>query len=70
MKRALFSIAAVLVLALPASSPAATASVKIGSTTFSPKTVTVNQGDSVEWVNVDKVNHQWSPTTARSRRRS
>ena len=58
MKRALFSIAAVLVLALPASSSAATISVKIGATTFNPKTVTVNQGDSVEWVNVDKVNHQ------------
>ena len=58
MKRALFSIAAVLVLALPASSSAATISVKISATTFNPKTVTVNQGDSVEWVNIDKVNHQ------------
>jgi Plastocyanin len=58
MKRALFSVAAVLVLALPASSSAATATVKIGATSFSPKTVTVNQGDAVEWTNVDKVNHQ------------
>jgi len=58
MKRALFSIAAVLVLALPASSSAATITVKIGATAFSPKTVTVNQGDSVVWVNNDNVNHQ------------
>jgi plastocyanin len=58
MKKALFSIAAVLVLALPASSSAATVAVKIGATSFSPKTVTVNQGDAVQWTNVDKVNHQ------------
>jgi plastocyanin len=58
MKRALFSVAAVLVLALPASSSAATATVKIGATSFSPQTVTVNQGDAVEWTNADKVNHQ------------
>lgn len=58
MKRTLFSVAAVLVLALPASSSAATATVKIGATSFSPQTVTVNQGDAVEWTNADKVNHQ------------
>jgi len=58
MKRALFSVAAVLVLALPASSSAATATVKIGATSFSPQTVTVNPGDAVEWTNADKVNHQ------------
>jgi plastocyanin len=58
MKKALLSIAAVLVLALPASSSAATISINIVATGFSPKTVTINQGDVVTWTNRDSVNHQ------------
>src|SRR5881397_3499694 len=58
MRRLLFPIAAVLALALPAPSPAATIQIKITATAFTPKTVTINQGDTVKWTNADKVNHQ------------
>jgi plastocyanin len=36
----------------------ATKNVNIRSTGFSPKTVTVNGGDTVQWKNLDTVNHQ------------
>src|SRR5207247_4779851 len=58
MKKLLYAIVAVFVLALPASGLAATTAVKITATGFSPKTVTINQGDTVKWTNDDKVNHQ------------
>lgn len=58
MRKLLFPIAVVLGLALPAPGLAATVSVKITATGFSPKTVTVNQSDTVKWTNADKVNHQ------------
>jgi plastocyanin len=45
-----------LVLAAPAST--ATSTVQIKATGFVPATVTINQGDSVTWTNVDKSNHQ------------
>jgi plastocyanin len=49
----------VLVLALPASSlGAATIPVKITVTGFTPKTFTIQQGDTVKWTNDDRVNHQ------------
>jgi plastocyanin len=49
---------AVLGLALPAQSLAATISVTINASAFAPKSVTINQGDTVKWTNADKVNHQ------------
>jgi plastocyanin len=58
MRKALLSIAAVLVLTLPASSSAATIAIKITATGFAPKIVSINQGDIVKWSNGDKVNHQ------------
>jgi plastocyanin len=58
MRKLLYAIVAVFVLALPAQSAAATISVSIKSTGFSPKTVTINQSDAVKWTNTDKVNHQ------------
>jgi plastocyanin len=58
MRKALLAIAAVLVLALPASSAAATIAVKITATAFTPKAVTINQADVVKWTNADKVTHQ------------
>lgn len=58
MRKALLSIAAVLVLTLPASSSAATLAVKITATGFTPKNLSVNQGDIVKWTNADNVNHQ------------
>jgi len=58
MRKLLFPIVAVLALALPAAGPAATSAVKITATGFSPKALTINQGDTVKWTNTDKVNHQ------------
>jgi plastocyanin len=58
MRKLLYPIVAVFVLALPAPGVAATISIKATATGFTPKTVTINQGDSVKWTNVDKVNHQ------------
>ena len=58
MRRLLFVVAAALALALPAGSFAATTTVKITATAFSPKTVTVELGDTVKWVNSDTANHQ------------
>jgi plastocyanin len=58
MKRLFLPILAVLALALPAAGPAATIAIKITATGFSPKTLTINQGDTVKWTNADTVNHQ------------
>jgi len=58
MKRVLMLTAAALVLALPASSSAATTSVKIVSGAFQPATVTVGSGDTVEWTNTTAGTHQ------------
>lgn len=58
MKRLLLPFIVVLGLALPAQSLAATVSIKIGASAFTPKNVTINQGDTVKWTNTDKVNHQ------------
>jgi len=58
MKRLLVPLIAVFALALPAQSLAATISVKIQAKSFSPKSVTINQGDTVKWTNVDTGNHQ------------
>jgi plastocyanin len=58
MRRVLVPFIAVLVLALPAQTRAATIAVSIKSTSFSPKSITVNQGDTVKWTNSDKVDHQ------------
>lgn len=58
MKRLLLPFIVVLALALPAQSLAATVSIKIGASAFTPKNVTINQGDTVKWTNTDKVNHQ------------
>ena len=58
MRRVFVPLAAILVLALPAASQAATIAVTIKSTSFSPKSITINQGDTVKWTNGDKVDHQ------------
>lgn len=58
MKKLLYPIVALFVLALPAPGVAATIAVKVTATGFSPKTLTVNQNDAVKWTNADKVNHQ------------
>jgi plastocyanin len=58
MKRLLILTAAALVLALPASSSAATTTVKIVPGAFQPATVTISSGDAVEWTNTTAGNHQ------------
>jgi plastocyanin len=59
MRRLLVPFIAIAALALPAQSLAATTvTVKIGASSFTPKSVTINQGDTVKWVNVDTAAHQ------------
>jgi len=45
-------------LTLAATGSAATVTVQIRSTGFSPSSITVNHGDGVTWHNADKVDHQ------------
>ena len=42
----------------PAAASAATVTVQIKSTGFSPSTLTINHGDKITWHNADKVDHQ------------
>jgi plastocyanin len=51
-------VATVAALGLAAPAHAATVHISIKSTGFSPKTVTVNHGDTVSWKNVDTKSHQ------------
>src|SRR5205809_7752580 len=53
----LFAVAGAA-LTLAATGAAATVTVQIKSTGFSPAAVTVNNGDKVTFKNVDKVDHQ------------
>lgn len=57
MRRLLY-VAAVFALALPANAPAATKVINIYGTTMQPKSVTIDVGDAVRWVNRDNANHQ------------
>ena len=58
MKRILMLAAATLVLVLPASSSAATISVKIVGNAFQPAKITVDSGDVVQWTNNTSANRQ------------
>jgi plastocyanin len=58
MRKLFYAVVAALALALPVNALAATTDVKINATAFAPKTVTVNQGDTVKWTNADKVDRQ------------
>src|SRR5579872_421104 len=58
MRTIITAVVGALVLAIPANSLAATASVKITSTSFSPKNLTIGYGDAVVWTNTDKADHQ------------
>jgi plastocyanin len=61
MGRLFFGIAAAvaLVFAAPAApAPTATANVLIKRTGFTPRTVTINENDSVTWRNTDTIGHQ------------
>jgi len=58
LKRILMLAAATLVLVLPASSSAATISVKIVGNAFQPAKITVDSGDVVQWTNNTSANRQ------------
>ena len=57
-RTALAALAAVLVIALPAASSAATATVQITRAGFIPNTLTIKMGDTVTWTNADTQNRQ------------
>jgi plastocyanin len=58
MRTLLLPFAAALVLTIPSSGVAATITVRITAGGFSPKTLTLNDGDTVTWTNADKATHQ------------
>lgn len=58
MRRLFLAIAAVTALVSAGPAGAATKTVNIYGSGFSPKSVTVTQGDTVRWVNRDNAHHQ------------
>ena len=56
--RRLFILGALAALLVAPSASAATATVRIVRSGFSPATATIRAGDTVRWVNADTVNHQ------------
>jgi len=58
MRTLILALAAVVALAVAGPVSAATKTVNIYGTGFSPKSVTITEGDTVTWVNRDNVNHQ------------
>ena len=59
MRKLILALAAVLTLAVAGPAGAATTKVvNIYGSTFSPKSATITEGDTVTWVNKDNANHQ------------
>jgi plastocyanin len=58
MRRLVYLVAIALALALPANVLAATKVINIYGTTMQPRSVTIQTGDAVRWVNRDNANHQ------------
>ncbi len=58
MRKLILTLAAVTALAVAGPAGAATKTINIFGSTFSPKTTTITQGDTVTWVNRDNANHQ------------
>jgi len=58
MRKLILALAAVATLAFAGPAGAATKTINIFGTTFSPKIATVTEGDTVTWVNKHTVNHQ------------
>jgi plastocyanin len=58
MRKLIYAFVATLALAVPVNGLAATIPIKITSTAFSPKNVTINFADTVKWTNSDTVNRQ------------
>jgi plastocyanin len=58
MRRVILGVVAALALVLAAPASSATVTVSIKRAGFTPKTVNINQDDSVTWTNNDTINHQ------------
>jgi plastocyanin len=58
MRKLILALAAVAPLAVAGPAGAATKTINIFGSTFSPKTATITEGDTVTWVNKDNANHQ------------
>jgi plastocyanin len=58
MRKLILALAAVLTLAVAGPAGAATKTINIYGSTFSPKSATITEGDTVTWVNRDNANHQ------------
>ena len=58
MRRVIFGLVTSLALVLAAPASSATVTVSIKRAGFTPKTVNINQDDSVTWTNNDTINHQ------------
>jgi plastocyanin len=58
MRKLILVLAAVAALAVAGPAGAATKTINIFGSTFSPKTATITEGDTVTWVNRDNANHQ------------
>jgi plastocyanin len=58
MRKLILALAAVLTLAVAGPAGAATKTINIFGSGFSPKSATVTEGDIVTWVNKDNANHQ------------
>jgi len=58
MRKLILPLAAVIALAVAGPAGAATKTINIFGSAFSPKSATITQGDTVTWVNKDNANHQ------------
>jgi plastocyanin len=58
MRKLILALAAVLTLAVAGPAGAATKTISIYGSTFTPKSTTITEGDTVTWVNRDNANHQ------------
>lgn len=58
MRKLILALAAVMALAFAGQAGAATKTINIYGSTFSPKSTTITEGDTVTWVNRDNANHQ------------
>jgi plastocyanin len=58
MRKLFLAFAAVTALAIAGPAGAATRTINIFGSTFSPKSTTITQGDTVTWVNKDNTTHQ------------
>src|SRR5258705_7132204 len=58
MRKLILALAAVMTLAVAGPAGAATKTINIFGSTFSPSSTTITEGDTVTWVNRDNANHQ------------